>query len=198
MAIWVALTSPYRLLIAAAALTVLRHAIAPRPAIVSDIPLATARRVADAGLGDRATGLRRHAPGHPVRRLLRRHHAWLQQQRRSSASIRRQRIPEPAGQVGHRLVHQRRDRRVSISHARCQRTAEHRIFSRVPGRDSDCRRRFFGGLSLAFLWGGTMARARTAFSGRSSHIYRFAREFIRRRRSARWAVWVMATYPFAF
>src|SRR6476620_6504355 len=34
----VALTSPYRLLIAAAVLAVLRHAIVPRPAIVSDIP----------------------------------------------------------------------------------------------------------------------------------------------------------------
>ena len=34
----VALTSPYRILIAAAVLAVLRHAFVPRPAIVQDLP----------------------------------------------------------------------------------------------------------------------------------------------------------------
>ena len=34
----VALTSPYRILIAAAVVTLIRHAIVPRPAIVQDLP----------------------------------------------------------------------------------------------------------------------------------------------------------------
>src|SRR5215510_11424550 len=34
----VALTSPYRILIAAAVVTLLRHAIVPRPAIIQDLP----------------------------------------------------------------------------------------------------------------------------------------------------------------
>src|SRR5262245_38860379 len=40
----IALTSPYRLLLAAAALTVLRHVLAPRPSILIDLP----RRIAAA------------------------------------------------------------------------------------------------------------------------------------------------------
>ena len=135
-------------------------------------------------------------PGHPARGLLRGHHARLQQQRPAAASLRRQRIPEPAGQVGHRLVHERRDRWLSLSHARRQRAAEHRIFPALPVAIRVVGR-FFGGSSPAFLWGGTMV-VLAAFFWSLVYIYRLAREFIDDEDvGAMGGAGVTATYPFA-
>jgi len=191
----VALTSPYRLLIAAAALTVLRHAIVPRPAIVSDIPrrLRAAWHTPAAAIARLAFVGTRPAillvgyfavitlgysnNGRPPLRFV--DNEFLNLQGKWDTAWYMSVVTDGYRYRTHDVTEQQN---IVFFPALP-------VAIRVVGR-------FFGGSSPAFLWGGTMV-VLTAFFWSLVYIYRLAREFIDDEDSARWAVWVTATYPFA-
>ena len=130
-----ALTSPYRLLIWGFAIGLVRHAIAPRPAIYRDLPRRLTLAVPDTVGASRRDGVRGHASRHPVCRLPRGLRVRLSRTRRA-VEDRRERIRESAGAVGHRLVPRGGHRRIQLRPGASGRSAEHRVLSGVSAADA--------------------------------------------------------------
>jgi hypothetical protein len=191
----IALTSPYRLLIASALLAILRHVFAPRPPIFRDLPKRVARswttpaaRIAGlAFIGTRPAilfvgyfaviTLGYSNNGRPPLRFVENEFLNLQGKWDTAWYMSvvvdgyRFRTPDPTEQQN-----------IVFFPALP-------VAIRIVGR-------LFGGSSPAFLWGGTLV-VLAAFFWSLVYIYRLAREFIDDEEAARWAVWVTATYPFA-
>jgi hypothetical protein len=191
----VALTSPYRLLAAAAVLIIVRHVFVPRPAIVQDLP----RRIRRAW-GTPASAIARLAfvgtrpaillvgyfavvtlgysnSGRPPLRFV--DNEFLNLQGKWDTAWYMSVVTDGYRYRTHDVTEQQN---IVFFPALP-------IAIRITGR-------FFGGSSPAFLWGGT-AMVLAAFFWSLVYIYRLAREFIDDEDAARWAVWVTATYPFA-
>ena len=56
--------------------------------------------------------------------------------------------------------------------------------------------RLFGGASTAYVWGGTVVSL-LAFLGGLMYLYRLARDLLESESQAAFAVWLIATYPFS-
>src|SRR5262245_52851405 len=191
----VALTSPYRVLIAAAVVALVRHAIVPRPAIVQDLPrrVRAAWRTPASAIARLAFVGTRPAillvgyfavvtlgysnNGRPPLRFA--ENEFLNLQGKWDTAWYMSVVTD-----GYRFkTHDLNEQQNIVFFPALP------VAIRIVGR-------FFGGSSPAFLWGGT-AVVLTAFFWSLIYIYRLAREFIDDDEAARWAVWVTATYPFA-
>ena len=191
----IALTSPYRLLAAAALLTIVRHVLVPRPAIVQDVPRRFRRawRTPSAAIARLAFIGTRPAillvgyfavvtmgysnNGRPPLRFV--DNEFLNLQGKWDTAWYMSVVTD-----GYRYRTNDVNQQQNIVFFPALPVA-----IRIVGR-------FFGGSSPAFLWGGTVV-VLAAFFWSLIYIYRLAREFIDDEDSARWAVWVTATYPFA-
>jgi hypothetical protein len=190
----VALTSPYRLLIAAAVLLLIRHLAVPRPAIIQDFPrrvraawktpAADIARLAFVGtrpaillIGYFAVITFGYTNGRPPLRFT--DNELLNLQGKWDAAWYMSVVVD-----GYRF------RTPDI-------TAQQNIvfFPALPVATRAIGR-LFGGSSPAYLWGGTFI-VLAAFFWSLVYVYRLARELIDDEDAARWAVWVTATYPFA-
>src|SRR5262245_62782737 len=191
----VALTSPYRVLIAAAVVALVRHALVPHPAIVQDLP----RRVR-AAWRTPASAIARLAfigtrpaillvgyfavvtlgysnNGRPPLRFA--DNEFLNLQGKWATAWYMSVVTD-----GYRFkTHDLNEQQNIVFFPALP------VAIRIVGR-------FFGGSSPAFLWGGT-AVVLAAFFWALIYIYRLAREFVDDEDTARWAIWVTATYPFA-
>ena len=190
----IALTSPYRLLIAATALTVVRHVFAPRPSIVRDLPARVAAawrtpagRIAWlAVLGTRPAilfvgyfaviTLGYSNNGRPPLRFT--ENEFLNLQGKWDTAWYMSVVVD-----GYRPKPDVAQQQNIVFFPALP------VATRVVGR-------LFGGSSPAFLWGGTIV-VLAAFLWSLIYVYRLAREFMADDDRARWAVWVTATYPFA-
>ena len=190
----VALTSPWRILAAAAVLTALRHVIVPRPAIVQDIPrriraawhtpASSIARLAFVGtrpaillIGYFAVVTLGYSNGRPPLRFAENEFQNLQGKWDTAWYM-------SVVTDGYRYrTHDVNEQQNIVFFPALP------VAIRVVGR-------FFGGSAPAFLWGGTVV-VLIAFFWSLVYIYRLAREFIDDDESAQWAVWVTATYPFA-
>ena len=191
----VALTSPYRLLIAAAVLAAVRHAIVPRPAIVQDLP----RRIRAAWRSPASAIARLAFIGTRPAILLVGYFAVI-----TLGYSNNGRPPLRFAENEFLNLQGKWDTAWYMSvvtdgyRYRTHDVNEQQNIVFFPALPVAIRvvGRFFGGSSPAYLWGGT-AVVLIAFFWSLIYIYRLAREFIDDDDAARWAVWVTATYPFA-
>ena len=191
----VALTSPYRLLIASVVLAILRHIFAPRPAIFRDVPrrLRASWKTPEASIARLAFVGTRPAilfigyfavitlgysnNGRPPLRFT--DNEFLNLQGKWDTAWYMSVVVD-----GYRFrTHDVTEQQNIVFFPALP------VATRIIGR-------LFGGSSPAFLWGGTIL-VLAAFFWSLVYIYRLAREFIDDEDAARWAVWVTATYPFA-
>lgn len=191
----VALTSPYRLLIAAAALAIVRHAIVRRPNIFSDASAriasgwrtAAGRSATLAFVGTRpailligyfaVVTLGYSNNGRPPLRFS--ENEFLNLQGKWDTAWYMSIVTD-----GYRYRSENPERQQNIVFFPALPVA-----TRVAGR-------LFGGASPAFLWGGTLV-VLAAFFWSLVYIFRLARDMLGDDDAARWAVWVTAAYPFA-
>ena len=190
----VALTSPLRVLIAAVVLALVRHGLAPRPSILSDMPrrLATAwtpeaRTAARVVLGTRAAILfigyfavitiGFGNGGQPPLRYA--ENELLNLQGRWDTMWYMGVVLDGYGPL-------------SGDHAAQQNIV---FFPALP-MAMRLAGRLFGGSAPAFLWGGTLV-VLCAFFWALVYVYRLARELLEDEDQASWALWATAAYPFA-
>jgi hypothetical protein len=191
----IALTSPYRLLIAAAVLALLRHAVVRRPSIFSDLPSRIARawrtpagrsatlafvgtRPAILLIGYFAVVTFGYSNnGRPPLRFS--ENEFLNLQGRWDTAWYMSIVTD-----GYRYRSDDPARQQNIVFFPAL-----PIATRIAGR-------LFGGASPAFLWGGTFV-VLAAFYWSLVYIFRLARELLDDEEIAWWAVLMTAAYPFA-
>jgi hypothetical protein len=190
----VALTSPVRLLAAAAVLAILRHVLAPRPSILHDIPQrikAAWNTPAGRAAGFAFVGTRPIIlfvgyfavltfgyinDNRPPLRFT--HNEFLNLQGKWDTAWYMSIVVD-----GYRYKTSDMTQQQNIVFFPALPVA-----TRIAGR-------LFGGESPAFLWGGSLV-VFAAFFWSLVYVYKLAREFLDED-SARWAIWVTACYPFA-
>ncbi len=191
----VALTSPYRLLIASAVLALIRHVVAPRPSIFNDVPARVrvawrtpaGRAATLAFIGTRPTilligyfavvTLGYSNNGRPPLRFS--ENEFLNLQGKWDTTWYMSIVVD-----GYRYRSEDPERQQNIVFFPALPVA-----TRIAGR-------LFGGESPAFLWGGTLV-VLAAFFWSLVYLFRLARDLLEDEELARWAVWMTAAYPFA-
>jgi hypothetical protein len=190
----IALTSPYRVAIAALVLAIVRHAIAPRPPIWADLPAriaaglraAPARAAWAALLGTRpailfvgylAVVMIGYNHGRPPLRLSNNEVANLQVRWDMAWYF-------GIATEGYRVLsHNPRDQQNFVFFP------AYPMLTRVTAR-------LLGGSSMAFVIAGTVV-ALAAFFWGLTYLFRIARDMLGDDDPARYAVWLIAAYPFA-
>ncbi len=191
----IALTSPYRLLIAAAVLAVIRHTLAPMAPMYRDLPAralvgwrsAPARSAWSALVGTRpailfvgylAVVMFGYRPGTPPLRVSSNEVANLQARWDMAWYF-------GIATEGYRVISDNpRDQQNIVFFP------AYPMLMRVAGR-------LLGGTSSAFVIGGTLVSFGAFFWG-LTYLFRIARDMLADDDRARYAVWLIAAYPFAW
>jgi hypothetical protein len=191
----IALTSPYRLLIAAVVLGIIRHVLAPAAPIYRDLPMrlaagwrtTTARSAWSAVVGTRlsilfvgymAVVMFGYRPGTPPLRVSRNEVVNLQARWDMAWYF-------GIATSGYRVTsHSATDQQNIVFFP------AYPMMMRVTGR-------LLGGTSSAFVLGGTLVALGAFFWG-LTYLFRIARDMLGDDDPARYAVWLLATYPFAW